>query len=98
MVAVIGETGRWQVRQSVLISLVGVICSWHVLSIVFLAPTTEHTCVAPAEVERTADGRPRSLLDATVSKCHIYLRNSSLHPEVSDLGAIPSASLTAPKW
>ncbi|XP_043236316.1 organic cation transporter protein-like [Amphibalanus amphitrite] len=47
VVRTLGGIGRWQVRQSVLLSLSGVLCAWQILSVVFLAPATEHWCAPP---------------------------------------------------
>ena len=49
VLGVIGAVGRWQACQSVLLSLVGVVCGWQVLVIAFLAPPTDHWCAPPSE-------------------------------------------------
>ncbi|XP_043203235.1 organic cation transporter protein-like [Amphibalanus amphitrite] len=48
VLAAMGTVGRWQACQSLLLSLVGVVCGWQVLVIAFLAPPTAHWCAPPS--------------------------------------------------
>ena len=69
LVRLVGEVGRWQVRQSVLLSLVGVLCGWQVLCVVFLAPPTDHWCAPPAGLNWTTQQWRQTLpLETRVSQ------------------------------
>ncbi|XP_037080412.1 solute carrier family 22 member 3-like isoform X2 [Pollicipes pollicipes] len=61
VVCALGAIGRWQVQLSVLVSLVGLLCGWQVLGVVFLAPPTDHWCAPPEGTGCGSPGAPGAL-------------------------------------
>lgn len=49
-----GSLGRWHIIIAVAISLVKFPVAWHQLSIIFLAPPVNFTCVTPASVDNAS--------------------------------------------
>ena len=68
MVRTVGEIGRWQLRLSVLLSLVGILNGWQILSVVFLAPHTEHWC-APPDGHHCSDTTAAATITTGVPRC-----------------------------
>ncbi|KYN15387.1 WD repeat and HMG-box DNA-binding protein 1 [Trachymyrmex cornetzi] len=63
-----GSMGPWHIVIAVVISLVKFPVAWHQLSIVFLAPPTNFSCIAPLSATN----------DSTIMKCEVDVGNGTI--------------------
>ncbi|GBP89114.1 Organic cation transporter-like protein [Eumeta japonica] len=75
--SVIGDFGKWQLRMSVMMSLLRFPVAWFLLEIIFLAPPQRFWCQKPESFEVYSDAEWREIC-CPVKPCHYYLNENIL--------------------
>ncbi|XP_043281642.1 organic cation transporter protein-like isoform X2 [Venturia canescens] len=77
-----GAMGPWHVIIAVALSLVNFPVAWNQLSIAFIAPPANFTCLSPVSVDNSTTSRCEvSLGNGTIEKCHEFEYDRSIFTE-----------------
>ncbi|KAF5273455.1 hypothetical protein FQA39_LY07472 [Lamprigera yunnana] len=96
----IGTYGRWQLRLTFLISLVNVMCTWHIFAFTFQAADKTVWCARPKFVEEID---PQIWINYTqpVDHCSILdvsELNSSVYTNIANINKVTTNIIPCDKW